>query len=199
MKRIRGLTLLELLVAVAIFAVVGALTWGGLQTLARTRAQLAEEGQRLAALQAAVGQFERDLRQAVARPARDGSGQPLPVLLGSGVQLEFTRLLGHGGWERPGAPLERLGWRCHDGRLQRLRWSAVDRAPQTPVLSEDMLEEVEDCRFAYRAGVRTGDRWPSQDRDFLRLPAAVELRFVHRGGEYRRLLLLPDNLNEAAP
>lgn len=198
-RPIRGMSLLELLVAVALFAVVGALAWGGLQSMAQARAVLAEEGDALRALQASLGQWERDLRQAAPRPARDGNGERLPALAGAPDGVEFTRLLGHGGWERPGPPLERIGWRCRDGRLQRLRWSAVDRAPQSGVLVEDLLEDVVDCRFTYRDGRRSLPRWPSEGGDLSRLPTAVELAFRHRGAEYRRLLRLPDAPREAGP
>src|SRR3546814_17201668 len=116
-----GFSLLEVLVALAIFAVVAALAWGGLDTLARARHTLDAERERLGELQLTIAQLERDLRQAVARPVRDGVGAELPALLGQDSAIEVTRLAPGGGWQTPLPALERVGWRCSDGEFQRQR------------------------------------------------------------------------------
>ena len=107
----RGFTLLEVLVAVALFAVAAALAFGGLDALTRARSRLDAGNERLGRLQFAVGLLERDLRSAAARGVRDGYGAPLPALLGTRERVELTRHGHANALARPRAELERVGYR----------------------------------------------------------------------------------------
>lgn len=191
----RGFTLLEVVVAVAIFSVVAALAWGGLDRIAHAKQVIDAQSQNFLALQQAMGQLERDVRQAAARPVRDGSGLELPALLGAGPGIELTRFVGGGGWDRQAPALERVAWRCEDGRLQRLRWIVLDRTAGTPVEVEDRVEGTGACRWRFLSGGVVLERWPitgdAGAPEFL--PDAVEFSFEIEGeGEYRRVLELPD-------
>lgn len=190
----RGFTLLEVLVATALFAVIGALSWGGLNSLARARAALGEQTLALAELQRAMGRLERDLRQAVDRPVRIEDGSRLPALLGGAQGFELTRLALPGGWQSAQPAVERLAWRCRDGRLERLRWATLDRTAGTEVEVEAVLSEVDDCRWRYLARTALVE-WPGPNE--RPLPRAVEFSF-QRGNEgvYRRVLELPTNAGE---
>lgn len=181
-----------MLVALALFAVIATLAWGGLDSLARGRQILAEQTRALTDIQRAIGRLERDLRQAVDRPIRVEDGSRRAALVGGPEGVELTRLALPGGWQSPQPALERLAWRCRNGILQRLRWPALDRAGSMATEVEDVLTGIGDCRWRYlgRAGPLT--EWPGPDATVL--PRAVELRFVRDGqGEYRRVLELPAN------
>ena len=65
-----GFALLEVLVAVVIFAVIAAIAYRGLDTVSRTRTQLAAANARLRELSIAIHLIETDLGQVVARPVR---------------------------------------------------------------------------------------------------------------------------------
>lgn len=189
-----GFTLLEVVVAVAIFAIVAALAWGGLDRIARAKQVIDEQSARFASLQQAIGQLERDIRQAAPRPVRDGSGLELPALLGGAAGVELTRFVGGGGWERSAPALERVAWRCEQGRLQRLRWSVLDRTAGSQVEVEDLIEGIGECRWRFLFGGAVLERWPMAggDPDPARLPAGVELVFeLDDEGSYRRVLELP--------
>lgn len=200
MTRTAGFTLLEVLVATVIVAVVAALAWGGLQSLARAQQVLVERQAALASLQRGIGRLERDLRQAIDRPIRAEDGVRRPALIGTGEGVELTRLALSGGWQSPSPAIERLAWRCRDDRLQRLRWPVADRDRATPITVEDVLIGVSDCRWRYLGGSAVLDQWPGPSTvvggpgglDTGALPRAVELRFQLAGeGRFRRLLELP--------
>ena len=189
-----GFTLLEVVVAVAIFSIVAALAWGGLDRIARAKQVIDAQSGQWQDLQQAMGQLERDIRQAAPRPVRDANGLELPALLGSGSGVELTRFVGTGGWDRHAPALERIAWRCEGERLQRLRWIVLDRTAATQVEVEDRLEGVSRCRWRYLSGGVPLESWPmagdAEPPD--RLPAGVEFRFeLEDGGEYRRVLELP--------
>lgn len=81
---LKGFTLLELLVAIAIFAVLATLAYGGLRTVIDARTQTRAVSQRLAALQETFLFFDQDLAQASTRAVRDGFGDARPALAGMG-------------------------------------------------------------------------------------------------------------------
>jgi general secretion pathway protein J len=77
MKRriaIGGFTLLELLVALAIFAVLATMAYAALNSVLTARKQVEAKSARLSALQTALMIMERDVEQAVPRGIRDEFG-----------------------------------------------------------------------------------------------------------------------------
>ena len=89
-----GFSLIELVVALAVFAALAAAAYGGLSSVAQTRGALAEKQDRLAAIVRAVSTFERDLRQAVSRPVRGNSrGEAVPALIGGADRIATVRQL----------------------------------------------------------------------------------------------------------
>lgn len=66
--RRNGLTLVELLVAISILAIVAVLGWRGLDSIIRSRASLTNELEQVRAMQLTFAQIQRDCEQ-IARPA----------------------------------------------------------------------------------------------------------------------------------
>lgn len=192
-SRQQGFTLLEVVVAVALFAVVAALAYGGLDSVLRARGQLEAQADQLARLQFAVGQIERDLRAAAARPVRDGFGRRQPALVGTSTGIELSRHGYANGLDARRAEIERAAYRRMEDRLQRLRWPVLDRAPGTLPEQVELLEGVSDFRLRYfaRSG-REHDRWPAPGSSEP-LPVRVEVEIEVEGlGRVHRLLELPD-------
>lgn len=64
-RRVRGFTLVELMVAIAVLAVMGSMSWLGLDALLRSKARAQEHATATAALQIALNQWALDLDQSV--------------------------------------------------------------------------------------------------------------------------------------
>lgn len=202
-----GFTLLELLIAIAIFALVGLASYRMLESVLRSDEATRAQERELRELTRALTSFERDLAQVVARSIRDGFGDRRPALQGEsrslegGVGLELTR----GGWRNPlGLPrstLVRVRWRLDDQVLARTYWSVLDQAIDSESRTQRVLDGVSNFELRY---LDQNDEWqqdwpPATGQEFEReealelLPRAVELRLTHaRYGELRRLLRLPD-------
>ena len=191
-RALRGFSLLEVLVAVALFAVVAALADGGLDSVMRARTQLAAQAEQMGALQRAVSLLERDLRAVAQRPVRDGFGAVLPALVGGVARIELSRH-GHANLlDAPRAEVERVAWQVRSDTLSRQRWPVLDRVAATPMDSADLVAGLQALRFRYLLrGGRSFDAWPPPV-PAPALPAAIEVEFeVEALGRVRRLIELP--------
>lgn len=199
-----GFTLLELLIAIAIFALIGMATYQMLTTVLRTDSVTRAQEQRLRELVRAMGAFERDLQQAWPRAVRAPYGDMLPALQGVGrgrnEVLSFTR----GGWSNPAgarrSSLQRVRWQVSEGSWQRHYWLVLDQAQDSQPQEQRVLEGVRGWRLRYLD--RQGnwlDSWPRElffaQEAFNELPRAVELVLDHQHyGSLRRVFRLPDVL-----
>lgn len=197
--RARGFSLVEVLVALAVFAALAAMAWGGLASVARTRGALDIHQQRLADIVQAMNLIERDLAQAIARPVRGNGARREPALLGERQRIELTRL-GAGGLHDGRSSLERVGYALVDQRLQRQRYLVLDRAPSSVPLLRDLVEDVRQLRWRYLGDDGWQERWPAGEAASASLPRAVEMRLqLNDLGELRRVIELPSALPAQAP
>lgn len=131
----RGFTLLELLVAVSVLAIVSLIAWRGLDALLGTRERLAPRNDEARAMLATFGQIERDLAQVAVPDLFALRSQPLLVRPSSkGPVLEILRTAP----AEPGVAtaVQTVFWRLEDGKLVR-QVSAARRSPQ-PVEGETL-------------------------------------------------------------
>jgi len=200
-----GFTLLELLVALAVFAIMATAAYSGLRSVLFTRAAVEEENRRLAAVQLAVFRLEQDIEQALPRGVRDEYGEPQPALHG-GELLSDTLVLTRAGWDNPlgqlRANLQRVAYRLREGRLWRLYWTVLDRGGAMEPRETLLLDQVREfrVRFLDQSDAWQND-WPppassaadhSLPPDPNVLPRAVEITLtLEDWGAITRLLPLP--------
>ena len=199
---VRGFTLLELLVALAVFAILATAAYGGLRTVLFTRVAVETQSQRLAAVQLAFHRLGQDIEQAAPRGIRDEYGEPQAALLGD--ELADERLiLTRAGWAnplgQPRASLQRVAYRLRDGQLWRLHWPVLDRGGLVEPRETPVLDQVRELRIRFLdQNASWRNDWPppasddSSQRDLDALPRAVEISVtLEDWGEITRLLLLP--------
>ena len=99
--RHRAFTLIEMLVALAVFAIMSALAYGTLSQTFTSAEILSARMDRLQAIQRTVRVVGQDFMQLSPRPVRnelgDGFSAALSTSFDSGFALELTR----GGWSNP--------------------------------------------------------------------------------------------------
>jgi general secretion pathway protein J len=160
----RGFTLLELLVAIGVFAVMSVMAYGGLKTVLNSRQQTDAQSQRLAAVQLTFMRLERDVEQMTARRIRDEYGdQKAPLLAGSdgAAVVEFT----HAGWSNPTnatrSHLQRSGYALKDNQLLRAYWLVLDRAQDSKPIQTVLLDKVKSMEWRFMDSTGTWQtQWP---------------------------------------
>ncbi|MEN9904786.1 MAG: hypothetical protein RLZZ555_1351 [Pseudomonadota bacterium] len=163
---VRGLTLIELLVALALLSVLALLSWRTLDGMTRAQAVTQEHADRWRSWQTALAQWDADL-DAVLDTDR------VPPLDFDGRVLRLTR----SDPDRSGS-LRVVGWSLQpDPASGSLRWA---RWLSPPLLSQDELEQ------AWQQAASWGRNPSTQDRlqQVLLTPVAGWQLFYHRGGAW---------------
>jgi general secretion pathway protein J len=115
MRRSKGFTLVELLVAIGLLALMAALSWRGLDGMTRSQAQMRQHSDEVYALRAGLAQWGADLDALALQPhtpSLDWDGRALRILRRSSTA--------------PDEGLNVVAWsrRSVDGQGQWLRWQS---------------------------------------------------------------------------
>jgi len=193
-----GFTLLEMVVAIGIFAMIAAISYASLDRFIEIRSFVEERQDKLKSLQTAMTLIGRDMRFMVNRPVRDGLGdQEAAILsgdniaLGEGGLLRLTTSRPETGIGFVSSP-QRVGWRLKDGALQRVVWNVLDRDQDSTELVRTVLQDVAAAEIRYFTYSEEGEldtiaEW----LDGGTLPAGIEFRLTMQNGqEYRRLFFV---------
>lgn len=198
MRRQTAFTLIEVLVALAIFGVLSVIAYMTLgQTLASAE-MLTDRMDRLQAVQRSVQFLSNDLLQAAPRPVRSELGDGMSPAVYSSLSGDFALEVTHGGWGNPaGLPRgtqQRAAYRVQDGQLLRYYWTVLDRTLSNEPVVTVLLDDVDSLTFRYLdAGGQWSDTWPPQESagsaGLRARPRAVEIVLTLADeGEIRRLL-----------
>ena len=196
-----GFTLIELLVALAIFALISVAGVMLLRSGSDTQIAVKKRLEEMALSNRLTNSLEGDLAQAIARPVRDQSGQPVPAFTQSEASVP-NALFGfvRAGWSNldaaPRAGLQRVVYILEGGALKRLSWPMLDGTAPTDaaVLLEDVTSatvEFRDDKGAWR------DDWTATDADAL--PRAIALNVDLVGEPRQRMLFLVGPQTRVAP
>ena len=143
-----GFTLVEILVALLVFAVVGLLSTRLLSQSIDNQNNLQDRGQRLAEIHRAMRVLQRDIVQLSHRKIRDAQGEELPALIVSDQgAIEFSRVGWRNPLRQPRSEVQRVGYRWQDEKIIRGYWLTLDRSYDAEPAYQTLLEDVEAIEF----------------------------------------------------
>jgi general secretion pathway protein J len=192
-----GFTFIEMLLAAAIFALVGLASVAILTSVTQSDELSQQASERLVQLQRTMLMLERDFMQISVRHVRiDGEAPHKDRLFGEKFLLEsedhgvtFSRQ----GWRNPGMILPRseiqsVGYRLQEGALQRLFTLYPDAVTGTEPKIQQLYSGLTGFVVHYLQGEQWQERW--QDANF---PRAVRVTLTDESlGTIERIFLLPD-------
>jgi general secretion pathway protein J len=193
-QRQAGFTLLEMLVAIAIFATLSLGAYQVLQGVLNSDEVAKKKEARLSELQLAFSLLERDVTQMVPRSGRI-DGENNKVLLAAsrfGQQSDdWGMAFMRGGWLNPDgmlprSGLQRVGWRLKGQTLERLSYLYPDPAIGTEPRIQPVLTGVTALRL-YFYDKQWKEEWTQ--RDLLPSGLAVELDLEDYGTIRRQFLI----------
>jgi len=164
MTKQQGFTLLELLIASIIFALMAVMAYGGLANVMDNSEVSKSALLRLKQLQQTVSILNRDFSQISQRPIRDEYGNEQGFLVaGNNIDniVEFSR----GGRRSPAvllrSSLARVAYRVEEDKLIRLQWPQLDRSQNTKARQTVLIDDVDSVsiRFLNQNNVWQ-EHWP---------------------------------------
>jgi general secretion pathway protein J len=185
----RGFTLLEVLIAIAIVAVIATLGYRALAALSGAETQLTAEATRWRTLDLFFARLEADMRAAMPRSARSGATRESPWLGfianptsdGGDSAVTFSRAGPEFDFEA-GSAGQRIGYRLQNGSVEVLYWPSYDQPQDAIATSYALLADVSHFRLTYLTSNNAWvDTWPvTGDSD---LPRAVRVQLTLSSGE----------------
>jgi general secretion pathway protein J len=180
----QGFTMMEVLVAVAIFVIVGALAMGGYNELVKQSDIVETNAKRTRSIQRAVNRLALDFATLEPRPVREQLGDSYEPALRSDPRTPQLAELTHAGWSNPAgvsrSTLQRVAWRLDNNKLRRDYWVVLDRTLSGEPVSAMMLDRVRSVGLRFMDANQTWhEQWPplgysAPDLQRLR-PIAVEV------------------------
>jgi general secretion pathway protein J len=205
--RREGFTLIELILAIGLTAVVGMMSYAGLDVVSSANEAIQRQAERIQEINLAMTIMARDFRQIQPRAVRDENGESITAFWGNGTgedMVSFTRA----GWSNPTgsnrSKLQRVHYHYRQDDLVRETWNVLDRNTDAQSFSNVILGGIEsvNMRFLLPIPDRTEDstarsEWLSSweptdlpESDNAYTPLAVELTIdLDDWGTVRRIYI----------
>jgi general secretion pathway protein J len=161
MKTQRGFTLVEIMIAIVIAAILAIMGFEGMRQALANRERIRASAARLQAVQFTMRSFVQDISQVNPRPVREPLGPGFQPAVIGGTEFIFTRA----GWSNPAggdrATLQRVRYALRDKKLYRDYWTVLDAQINPEPVARQLLDRVKTFKVRYmNDGRKWQDDWP---------------------------------------
>ena len=190
-NKLSGFTLLEVVVAVAIFALITAITFPALMQFLEARERIEERNQQILAIQKVFLFLQKDLRYTLGRKLKNDYGDESKYDFDAGSAgdhlLRIVTLypdINIGGLSIPRS----VAWKIEDGNLVRIQWPVLEPYVETQAFKQIMLNEVQNVDLKFAKIDNEQLKWLSSWSETEGIPRAVEVILTTKNEqEYRRI------------
>jgi general secretion pathway protein J len=200
-RRQRGFTLLEIMVATVILAIMGLMAYRAVSEAQVAVAAADVHMDRLREVQRAMHLLVTDFRTLAPRPVRETIGDGYRAALLRDPNSVSLVELSHAGWPNgagtPRGTVQRVLYRLEDRKLIREHWNVTDPTLANLPVKRELLDDVVRVEIRYmNPGREWVPQWPplnsTSDFGFRMRPLAVEITVeLADYGELRRLVEVP--------
>ncbi|HCB1497283.1 TPA: type II secretion system minor pseudopilin GspJ [Klebsiella michiganensis] len=190
-KRSRGFTLVEMLLALAILAALSVAAITVLQNVMRADTLTRDKSERMQALQQTFSQMAADFSHIIPRRSRDSAS----LFFAGRFQLssdDWAIAFSRNGWPNPlgilpRSEIQNVSYRLREGQLERLSYDQQDPLPGSQPTITVVQRGIQAFRLRFYASGRWQDEWQQPQT----LPQGLEVTLrLEPYGEIRRLFLL---------
>ncbi len=171
----QGYTLIEVMIALAIFAILGMISVGVLSHAIETKKRLSNTIEPIQAVLLSETLITQDFAQSVNRTLLTESLKRVPAFSGAPDVVSFTR----GGFmltntsNSKESTLRHITLRCEGDMLIRESWPGIDKFDATPPQTQVLFQGIRGCHFSFLDAEKTWtDAFESAKTPF---PLAVKL------------------------
>ncbi len=202
-KKVDGFSLIEVLVAMAIMAVISVGALSILNKATESKSNIKNNGDRLNNVQRAFLFLSNDIQQITTRIVRDEFGDPVASLSSdtqsSSPYIRLTRLGRRNPAQLPRSNLEHLIYTVEDKTLIRTSYSFSDGMSADLALKRPILENVENMSIEFFDGEQWHEYWPlvegNEEQATQLLPVGVKLKLeLTDYGVIERLYAISDKV-----
>jgi general secretion pathway protein J len=206
MKNNKGFTLIEILIALTVFALLASITSSSLYYAFNTRTRVNAQAERLNSLQLAMSLIQQDTLQTVERSIRGNDMRLFPTFVGLPYYLELTR----DGNVNPKSlekrsTLIRIALICRDHKLIHRTWPSLDPVYRNTYEEKILLKNIKNCHFNYiNKNLQSLNEWRiqttpqqpvNQNQRLEHLPKAIQVNItLKEWGVMSSLFIIPEAL-----
>ncbi len=187
----KGFTLIELMVAVIIFAIISTISYRVISSLVTTKEIVTKSQAKWGGLSLVMNKFEMARNRVLPLPVRGSDGNLLASLIGknklSGAfdsQLEMTLSGSIGDNVMGSSPPKRIGFRFYKNTLYLVSWPVLNRVVTTKPDIDLLVPDVTNfnLQFLY-PDKQWRDTWPPEGGDMGSLPSGIQMNLQLKSGE----------------
>lgn len=188
---VKGFTLVELMVAIVIFAIISAVSYRMITSLLKTKEIAGAAQEKWGNLSLVMSNFGNSMNRLLPLIVRDQNGGILPAVYGKNKltgmydsQIEIT-LSGYVGDQVYGSnPPKRIGYRYYRGSLYLVTWPVLNRVLSTVPEIDLLIDNVSTFQVNYLYyDNQWRDTWPPIGGDPTLPPRGIKVIFSLKSGE----------------
>ncbi len=187
----QGFTLIELMVAIVIFAIISIMSYRIISSLVTTKQVVTQAQDKWGGIARAVSKMSTGWSRVIPLAARDENGILVPAVLGKNklngnfdAQIEFTMAGFIGDTQYGSVSPKRIGFRYLNGKLYMITWLYMNRVignkPQVDLLLDNVANFT--VEFLY-SDKQWRDTWPLDAVNFTTIPSGFRINLKMKSGE----------------